>query len=193
MPIPNNTMTAPTEHLAKPNPDGKLWFAVYTNPRAEKAVLKNLIIKGVESFLPLTWRWYRKRGRREAYQAPLLPGYLFVRLHPINEMYIPVLRTPGVVYMLKEDPSSIRPLPVPDNEIDSLRIVIESKLRILTEPYINCGDMVEIVEGPLTGCHGKVVKRKHTCRLVVSVDLMQRSVSVEILERWLEKTSQQVH
>ena len=165
----------------------RLWFAVYTKPRAEKTVRDRLMRKDIEVFLPQNLKWYRKRGKRTAYQAPLFPGYLFVHVEPVNERYVPVLRTQGVVYMLKDTPNTSKPIPVPDSEIASLKIMVDSKLDIQAVPYVKRGDAVKIIDGPLAGCCGIVRCRKNATNLIVSVDLMQRSVSVRLKEEWLER------
>ncbi len=161
------------------------WYAVYTKSRCERVVCSHLEQQGLETFLPERWRWSRRRDRRQALRVPLFPGYLFVRLAPRGEMYLRTLRTPGVVRLLGRGPGG--PVPVPGQEVESLRVLVHSRLRLEPVPYLRRGDTVRITRGPLAGARGVVVRRRGRSRLVVAVDIMQRAVAVELDEAALDK------
>ncbi len=161
------------------------WYAVYTKSRCERVVRGHLERQGLQTFLPESWRWSRRRDRRLALRVPLFPGYLFVRLAPRGDMYLRTLRTPGVVRLLGQGAGG--PLPVPGQEVESLRVLVHSRLRLEPVPYLRRGDPVLITRGPLAGARGVVVRRRGRSRLVVAVEIMQRAVSVELDEAALDK------
>lgn len=180
-------MSPSRHHIPRLHPEDHqaAWYAVYTKSRCEKVVRGHLEQQGLETFLPEQWRWSRRRDRRLALRVPLFPGYLFVRLAPRGDMYLRTLRTPGVVRLLGQGPAG--PLPVPGHEVESLRVLVHSRLRLEPVPYLRRGDRVLITHGPLAGARGVVVRRRGQSRLVVAVDIMQRAVSVELDEATLEK------
>lgn len=165
------------------------WFAVYTKSRAERVVRDHLQDQGLEPFLPEHLVWSRRRDRRLSISVPLFPGYLFVRLAPRNEMLIRVLRTSGVVSILGQGPGTGRPQPVPDQEVESLKLMLAGPGRVSPEPYLRTGDRVRVISGPLTGCTGFVLHRRGAQRLVVSLHIMERSVAVDIPDADLERLS----
>ena len=151
------------------------WFAAYTSPRHEKAVSRQLQSRSIESFLPLyssVRRW--KNGCRVAIEQPLFPGYVFVRV-PRRES-VRVLQVSGVVSIVG---TGREPSPLPTAEIESLRAALP--LRILEpHPHLVAGAKVRITSGPLAGLVGIVIRKKSNVRVVLTLDLIQQSVSVEI-------------
>lgn len=151
------------------------WFAAYTAPRHEKAVLRHLAVRHLESFLPLytsVRRW--KNGCRVAVEQPLFPGYVFVH---IQRRHSPkVLQVPGVVSIVSNgrEPSALL-----SHEIESLRAALPQRFY---EPhaYLAIGDKVRVVNGPLAGLAGILVRKKTNLRVVLSLDLIMQSVAVEI-------------
>lgn len=151
------------------------WFAVYTKSRHEKKVNWALTEKDVETFLPLREVLVRWKDRNKRVHVPLFPGYLFVRIDP--EVRLEVLTTNGVVCILG---SSGRPVPVPLQEIESTRKLLRSGLKFSPFPYEIEGKKAVIVSGPLEGARGKVLYARGGCNLIMSVNLIRRSVSVEV-------------
>lgn len=153
------------------------WFAVRVRPRAEKVVAAALRGKGYEEFLPLHLERRRWSDRIANVEMPLFPGYVFCRFDAHQRL--PILTTPGVVLVVGIGKT---PAPIPEVEIDSLRVLANSRLQLQPWPYLHIGQRLQIVAGPLAGAEGILLSIKNLNRLVVSVTLLQRSVAVEIPE-----------
>ena len=151
------------------------WYALYTRARHEKLVDQQLHERGIESFLPLQTELSRGRNRWRWVSRPLFPGYLFV--HVARAELRPVGRLRGVVAVVG---SAKRPAPVPADQLESVRRMVEPPVRAMPWPYIQSGRAVRVVVGPLAGLRGFIVEPKKTCRLVISVALLGRSVAAEI-------------
>ncbi len=158
-----------------PFPSRFEWFAVHTRSRHEKSVHEQLRGKQIESFLPLyrsAKRW--KNGQCGA-ELPLFSGYVFVRID--GRMQLPVLQTPGVARFVA---FGGQPVPVPDYEIAQLEIVTSKGVDVCPHPFLTVGEKVQILCGPLTGLTGILSRTKGKSRVVVSLDLISRSISVEL-------------
>lgn len=151
------------------------WFAVYTRPRHEKKVAQQLSNKGVEVFLPLRAVISNWKDRRKEVQFPLFAGYVFV--HIVLEDRLSVLRIPGVVQFVV---SEGKPVAIPDSQIDAVRQLVSSGLKYDPYPYVKEGMRVTIRNGPLKGVEGLVLAKRKKHLLVLSVDLIQQSASLEI-------------
>ena len=163
------------------------WFALQVKPNAEWNVSAALRAKGYEEFLP-AYRVRRKWSDRwKDLELPLFAGYVFCRFDPHNRL--PVLVTPGVtsVVGLGKVPQA-----VDDREIDSLKSVIRSGLSAQPWPYLKIGERVRIQDGPLSGVEGLLLDIKPNRRLVLSVNLLQRSIAVEVEDCWLTPIWQKV-
>jgi transcription antitermination factor NusG len=154
------------------NPD---WFAVYTRSRHEKKVAGYLKDKHIEVFLPLRSVVNRWKDRQKEVELPLFSGYLFVRIHPQDRLT--VLQTSGVVAFVC---SENKPVPVPEDQIDAIRRLVESGLTFDPYPYVKEGMRVIIKRGPLKGVEGIVISKRKKHLLVLSVDLIQQSAALEI-------------
>jgi transcription antitermination factor NusG len=151
------------------------WFAFRVRPRHEKSVALQLREKGQEYFLPVV-RQNRKWANRLTYvDLPLFSGYIFCRSH--RSALAPILRTLGIVDVLR---AGARPVPVDDEEIESLRKAISANAHIEAFPYMATGDKIHINDGPLAGMGGIVVDFRNPRRLVISLTLLRRSVLVEL-------------
>lgn len=151
------------------------WFAAYTVPRHEKTVARQLEARHIESFLPLYTamrRW--KNGCRVAVAQPLFPGYIFV--HIARREAVKVLQAPGVVCIVG---AGREPSPLPTAEIESLRSALPLR-RFEPHPYLVAGEKVRIVSGSLMGMAGVLLRKKNDFRVVLTLDLIQQSVAVEI-------------
>ena len=151
------------------------WYALYTRPRHEKVVAEQLINREMEAFLPIREVLSRWKDRRKLVQLPLFPGYLFVRTSLTHKRQ--VVSTDGVVCMVSFQGA---PAPIPDEEIEAVREICLTKLPCDPYPYLTEGRWVRVVRGPLAGLSGILVRKKGKHRLVVSIDILQQSVAVEI-------------
>jgi transcription antitermination factor NusG len=157
------------------------WYALYTCPRHEKCVAEQIELRQISCFLPL-YRSIRKwKDRRKELQLALFPGYVFVRMALENRLQ--VLQVPGAVRFVGFNG---HPVPLPEEEIEALRSRLTGSLCVEPHPYLRVGRRVRVHSGPMQGLEGLIVRRKDRCRLVFSVDLIQRSVAVEIDEADVE-------
>jgi transcription antitermination factor NusG len=160
--------------------DSLPWYALQVRPRFEKIIATTLLNKGYEGFLPLYRHRSRWSDRIKEVQLPLFPGYLFCKFDINNRL--PILVTPGVMHIVGIGKT---PHPVEDGEIAALKVIVISGLQTEPRSYLNVGEKVRIEVGPLAGVEGILLALKGSNRLVVSVGLLQRSVSVEIDESWV--------
>jgi transcription antitermination factor NusG len=151
------------------------WYAVWTRSRAEKAVQDHLARKDVEVFLPTITRWSRWKDRKKRIDWPLFPGYCFARFDP--ERLLAIVSSPGVATVVSFDG---KPAPIPDIEIEGIRTLVTSGLQFDPCPLIKEGQVVEVIHGPLKGVVGRLQKKERHARLVLSVDLIGRAVSVTV-------------
>jgi transcription antitermination factor NusG len=151
------------------------WYAAYTRSRHEKRVAEQLEQRGVEHFLPLYEATHRWKDRRVCLPLPLFPGYIFLRLQLENRLR--VLQIPSVVHLVG---SNGNPIAIEAKEIHSLRDGLRSAVHAEPHPYLTVGRRVRVKRGPLQGAFGVLVRKKNKLRFVISIDLIMRSVSVEI-------------
>jgi transcription antitermination factor NusG len=165
--------------------DKNRWYAVHTKSRFEQKVVDGLIGKSVEVFLPRVQVMSRRKDRRKKILVPILPGYIFVNFSLNPEDYWKIIKTTGVVRMIGFEG---KPVPANDEEIKSLMVLDNTDRTVQNQTYIKKGDMVMIMEGPLKGLTGFYVRhRNQSDKVVVSIELLNRSLSVDI-ENWaLEK------
>ena len=154
---------------------GAPWCAVYTRHQHEKSIGEMLRAKGFEVFLPLYESTRRWKDRRKVLSLPLFPCYVFVR--GAHERRLPVLTTPGVHMIISRGE---RVATVPEEEIEAIRRAIEGTLSVEPHPFLRCGERVRVVRGSLEGVEGVLTRKKNLYRLVLSVEMLAQSVSVEI-------------
>jgi transcription antitermination factor NusG len=151
------------------------WFAAYTTPRHEKAVVRQLDARHLESFLPLyrsIRRW--KNGCKVPVDQPLFPNYVFVNVR--RRESVKVLQVPGVLWIVS---AGREPSVLPNAEIESLRAGLPGR-HFEPHSYLVVGERVRVVSGALEGMTGVLVRKKNEFRVVLSLDLIRQSVSVEI-------------
>ena len=158
-----------------PGPQLAHWHAIYTSPRHEKRVHEHLSYRDVESFLPLyrtVHRW--KNGCKPVVELPLFPGYLFVKIAQPER--VRVLEVPGVLSFVG---TRVEPARLADFEIETLRSGLHLQK---VEPYsdLAVGQSVRIMAGPLTGLAGVLLRHNNGFRVVLTLDLIQQSVAVEL-------------
>ncbi|HAK89671.1 MAG TPA: antitermination protein NusG [Nitrospiraceae bacterium] len=154
------------------------WYAIHVRSRHEFKVLDRLTKAGIDAFLPAVERLSRWKDRKKLISFPLFPGYLFVHIRKMYEDMLTVLKTHGVVRFISLIPGE--PEAVPDDQIISLKIVLENKETVDPYPYLKEGQKVRIRKGPLAGAHGLLVKRESQHMLVLSVDILQQGISVKV-------------
>jgi transcription antitermination factor NusG len=162
---------APVEHP---------WFAVRVRSNHEHTASVHLVDRGYEEFAPSYTVERRWSDRKKEIEQFLFPGYVFCRFNPENRL--PVLSVPGVVGVVG---CGKIPAPIPDYEIERIRRMVQSGLLVSPWPFLEAGQTVLIERGPLTGVEGILEEVKGKCRLVVSVNLLRRSVSAEVDRHWV--------
>ena len=150
------------------------WYAVYTRANHEKRVADQFAGRGVEHFLPQYESIRRWKDRNVRLQLPLFPGYLFV--HMVAQERLRVLQVPGVVQLVGFNG---RPTPMPDEDLERVREFLGQGLSAEPHPYLHAGKRARVVRGPLAGMEGIILRRKNRSRLVLSFDLIQRSMAIE--------------
>jgi len=152
-----------------------LWYAGYTAARHEKRVADHFAQRGVEHFLPLYETIHRWNNGRHRVQLPLFPGYIFVRIALQDRLR--VLEVPGFVRLVG---FNSLPVSLPEADINSMREALTKGVLAEPYPYLTVGTRVEIKNGPLQGMTGILLRRQNRCRVVISVDLIMRSMAVEV-------------
>jgi transcription termination/antitermination protein NusG len=151
------------------------WYAIWTRSRHEQVVREQLEQKGFEAFLPTLPRWSRWKDRRKKIDWPLFPGYCFARFDASERL--PILKCSGVVNIISFNGEIAQ---IPEQEITSIRRLVESDLQYDPCPLIREGMIVEVTHGPLKGVIGRLVRKGTHARLVLAVDLIGQAVSVEV-------------
>jgi transcription antitermination factor NusG len=154
------------------------WYAIHVRSRHEFKVLDRLANAGIDTFLPVVERLNKWKDRKKLVNFPLFPGYIFVHIHKIYDTMLAILKTPGVVRFISNIPGE--PEPIPDEQIISLKKLVENKESIDPYPYLKEGQRVRIKKGPLTGAHGILVKKAEQHIFVLSVDILRQGVSIKI-------------
>jgi transcription termination/antitermination protein NusG len=154
---------------------GGEWYALSVKHQHEKSVRDFLQTLEVEALLPFYRSSRQWSDRTKELDLPLFPGYVFARFP--YESRLPILRIPSVTSIVGFGGT---PAPVAPEEIAALRLALDSKLPLRPWPLLKTGDRVRIERGPLKGVEGILLKEKDCCRLVIGVELLQRSVAVEV-------------
>lgn len=157
------------------------WFALYTRSRHEKIVERELKKKGIETFLPLRKVVRQWSDRKKTIEEPLFKGYLFVRA-PFTERFT-ILNTVGVVQYVRQ---GSEPAEVPEKDLQTIRLFLEENIEIDPFPYLKTGERVYVRSGPFRGAEGFVVRKDSHCRLIISLDSLMQSVSVQIDQACVE-------
>src|ERR1700734_3783109 len=151
------------------------WWALYTRHQHEKTVAEMLSAKGFEVFLPLYESVRRWKDRSKKLTLPLFPCYVFLR-GGLNRR-LQVVTTPGVHMILFHGEQVAM---IPGAEIDAIRKAVEGPFPVEPHPFLKCGERVRVTRGSLLGVEGVLIRKKNLYRLVLSVEMMAKSVSVEI-------------
>lgn len=175
----NNGQVASPTGAAEPSENGveRNWYALYTCPRHEKCVAQQIEQRQIACFLPLYRSVRRWKDRRKELELALFPGYVFVHLAPQDRLR--VLQLPSAVRLVS---FKGQPAVLPEAEIESLRLRLGGGVCAEPHPYLRVGRRVRVSAGPMQGLEGIIVRRKDRCRVVFSLDLIMRSVAVEVDE-----------
>jgi transcription termination/antitermination protein NusG len=158
-------------------PQAPNWYALLTRARHEKIIAHRLSERGVTTFLPLLTEVRRWSDRKKTIESPLFSCYVFAKLMPTNEGRLTALRIDGVFSLVGTRGEGT---PIPDGQIDAVRILIEERLPWHSHPFLKIGQRVRIRSGALDGVEGILVSRSGESTLVVSIDAIQRSLAVRI-------------
>jgi transcription antitermination factor NusG len=151
------------------------WYAIYTNSRHEKTVARQLEERHIETFLPLYRNWHRWKDRRKLVELALFPSYVFVKM-PAQEK-LRVLQVYGVVNLVTFNGQLAA---LPEEQITALRNGLENDICAEPCPYLKVGKKVRVVRGPMAGSEGILIRKKDKYRFVLSIDVLMRSVAVEV-------------
>jgi len=158
------------------------WFALYTRSRHEKFVDSELGKRKIETFLPLRRIIRHWSDRKKVVEDPLFKGYLFVRI-PWKERWS-VLNTTGAVCFV--GPKGSFPTEVSQRELWTIRRFIEEEIQVDPFPYLKEGERVYVRSGLFKGAEGFIARKDKQCRLVISLDLMMQSISIQIDQACVE-------
>ena len=157
------------------------WYAVHTRSRHEDRAYTGLVQKSLHTFLPKIEVWSQRKDRRKKIMIPMFPGYLFVEMAILdNYLRLEILKTFGVVQILGKARGA-EPIPVPDEKIDAIRRIIESRVEVQQLQYPKVGEPARIMDGPFKGVEGLVISTDYAKELfVISIELLQRSVAIKL-------------
>jgi transcription termination/antitermination protein NusG len=155
------------------------WYALYTRSHCEQLVYSQLVAKGLQVFLPKIEMWSQRAGQQHLISMPMFSNYLFLR-HAMDKVsYLQVRQARGLVRILGERWDRLGV--VPDADIEAIKKVLQARVPVLLHPFLKEGQRVRIMSGPLAGTEGILMRhRLEKGVLVLSVDLLQRSIAVEI-------------
>jgi transcription termination/antitermination protein NusG len=160
-------------------PPGICWYALYTRSHCEQLVYSQLAAKGFSAFLPKIEVWSRRAGDQHLVPVPMFPNYLFLHHTMDKQSYLQVRQARGLVRILGERWDRLGV--IPDTDIEAIQKVLRARLPALPHRYINEGQRVRITSGPLAGAEGILMRyRLGKGVVVLSIDLLQRSIAVEI-------------
>jgi transcription antitermination factor NusG len=151
------------------------WWAIYTRHQHEKTVAENFSKHGLEVFLPLYKAVRQWKDRQKQLSLPLFPCYVFLRGEA--QLRVQILSTPGVHSIVM---TADRAAAIPAADIEAIRRAVDSPLKVEPHPFLRRGDWVRVKSGPLADIEGILIRRKGSYRLILSADLLQKSIAVEV-------------
>jgi transcription antitermination factor NusG len=151
------------------------WYAAHTRARHEKRIAEQLASRNIDYFLPLYKAAHRWKDRVAELELPLFPGYIFV--HVALQRRRDLWQIPSIVKLVGFNGL---PAPLPASEIESLRAGLAAQLKTVPLPYLKVGRRVRVKNGPLMGAEGILLRKKDKFRIVLSIDIIRRSVAVEL-------------
>jgi len=167
--------SAPLHPFPDENPEK--WYAVQTRARHEKLVAHRFQERGISAFLPLITEVHRWSDRKKVVQLPLFSCYVFAKIAPTNVDRLRILQTEGVLSLVGTRGEGT---PVPEEQIESVRILLKQSHPWSSHPFLRVGQRVRIRSGALDGMEGILVSQNGDRTLIVSVDALQRSLAVRL-------------
>ncbi|GBC59338.1 transcriptional antiterminator [Desulfonema ishimotonii] len=161
----------------------RAWYVLHTRSRFENVVYENLSRKSLETFLPRIRVLSRRKDRKKFIRVPLFPGYIFVRTDLDPNEHLEIVKTVGAVRLIG---TNLRPVPVPDEAIESLKIMVASEEGIETGTRFSRGDRVMVVGGPFAGVVGIFSNYKGMSRVIVNIEVLGQFASAEVNEADVE-------
>lgn len=161
------------EQMSNSSPDD--WYAVYTRHQHEKSVAENLAGRELEVFFPVYEAVRQWTDRQKGLSLPLFPCYVFFRGSAARRAR--VISTPGVHSIVG---FGGRPTPIDKSQVDAVRLAIENHFRVEPHPFLRYGDRVRVKSGSLSGVEGILLRKRGLARLIISAELLQKSVSIEV-------------
>ena len=153
------------------------WYAVQTRARHEKSVAYRFEERGITTFLPLQTEVHRWSDRKKIVQLPLFSCYVFAKIRPTNVDRLRLLQVDGVLALVGTRGEGT---PIPDDQIESVRILLQQQVEWRAHPFLKVGQRVRIRSGALDGMEGILVSSTGDRTLVVSVNAIQRSLAVRL-------------
>jgi transcription antitermination factor NusG len=153
------------------------WYALHTKARHERVVEQRLQQKGVTTYLPMVTEVHRWSDRKKKVQLPVFSCYLFAKLAATKVDRLRVLCVDGVFSFVGPGGEGT---PIPDEQIDAVRALVEGGLRCSSHPFLKIGQRVRVKSGALDGLEGILIDRNGDSTLVISIDAIQRSLSVRV-------------
>ena len=168
------------------NPTDKkiAWYVAHTRSRFEQVVFDGLERKSLEAFLPKITAMSKRRDRRKKIRVPLFPGYIFLRSDLSPAERLEIVKTVGVVRLVGNKDG---PVPVPDEAMESLKIMVAGDDPVETGTRFRKGDRVMVVEGPFAGVTGTFVRYRGYDRIVVAIEALGQYAAVSVSEEQVEK------
>jgi len=173
----NSSLWQPIDPTPLVGAESLNWYALHTRPRHEKLVVQRLEERGVETFLPTITEVHRWSDRKKSVQLPLFSCYVFAKFVPKRSDRINVLRVGGVIGLVGSQGEGT---PIPDEQVDTVRTLIDGTVPWSPYPFLKIGQRVRIRGGALEGMEGILVSRNGNHTLVISVDAIQRSLAVRV-------------
>jgi transcription antitermination factor NusG len=158
-------------------PEGMSWYAVHIKPRHEKRIAEQFEEKRVQTFLPLLRQIHKWSDRNTTVEVPMFSCYAFVHVGQTNEERLKVLRTPGVFGFVGNERQGT---PIPQEQIENLQVAIRGNVPCFPHAFLNVGRRVRIRGGALNGVEGILERHGKDQNLVISVELLQRSMSIRV-------------
>jgi transcription antitermination factor NusG len=166
-----------SQSLPQAEPEAESWYGLHTRPRHEKIVAQRLQERGVATFLPLITEVHRWSDRKKTVEMPLFSCYVFAKFKPNRAERLHVLRVDGVFSLVGAKGEGT---PIPTAEIDAVRSLVETDLPWASHPFLKIGQRVRIRSGALDGMEGILLSRNGDQTLVISIEAIQRSLSVRV-------------
>jgi transcription antitermination factor NusG len=158
-------------------PEESNWYAIHTKPRHEKWIAQQLQEKRVFTFLPLLQQIHRWSDRKSMVEVPMFSCYAFVRIAQTTEERLKILRTPGVLGFVGSEGQGT---PIPEEQVESLRTAFKENIPCFPHAFLSAGRRVRIRGGSLDGVEGILVRQGADQSLIVTVELLHRSVAIRV-------------